>query len=125
LVFGFGLVPGQLAANIGLSTNPAHFVAFLALSVSGGALLWPARALRLGGVLALAGFFVEVAQIWIPGRAFEWADVTANAAGAGTGGILAHCWFVWANRCRSRVEPEEDLAVEETACGGGANRVER
>ncbi len=54
---------------------------------------------RIRRVLALAGFAtaLEVAQLWIPGRTFDWRDIVASLAG------LALAWPVaWAVRRRFR-----------------------
>lgn len=55
--------------------------------------------LLLGGrrwlVAALCGFgaLIEVAQLWIPGRTFDWKDIVASVAG-----VLIAWPFAWAGR---------------------------
>lgn len=56
---------------------------FLALLISGS--LWK-KFLFAMGIAFLFGFGMEVLQLFVPGRAFEWGDVLANLAGAFLGG---------------------------------------
>ena len=39
------------------------------------------------------GFCLEIIQIPIPGRAFEWSDALANSLGGILGGIIAAFWI--------------------------------
>ena len=70
------------------SDKLAHFLMYFALAVP-AALGWPARARLVALALPLLGFGIELAQIPIPGRGFEWADALANGLGAACGAVLA------------------------------------
>lgn len=50
---------------------------------------------RWGLVVALCGFsaLIEVAQLWIPGRTFDWKDIVASVAG-----VLIAWPFAWVAR---------------------------
>ena len=84
------LTPGrELPLGPGWTDKPAHFVLFL---VQGWLLF---RGLRTSGrrrpavaaaaATVLYASVLEVAQLWVPGRSWEWADLLAGAAG----GLLA------------------------------------
>ena len=60
------------------------------------AIAWPgrpgfaaSRVLTVVGTMALWGAIDEAHQEWIPGRAMEAGDVTADVAGAAAGALLA------------------------------------
>ena len=40
-------------------------------------------------VLLVAGWVIECLQNWVPGRAFSWPDLAANAAGIACAGVLS------------------------------------
>lgn len=83
---------GVWADHHGVSRNAAAFFVFgLAAFLLIGTQVWR--------VFAVAGFAtaLEVAQLWIPGRTFDWRDIVASLAG------LALAWPVaWAVRRRLR-----------------------
>lgn len=61
-----------------------HFLAFGGLTVLATRIApaWHQQQYWLAG-LVLAGWLIELAQRWVPGRAFCWRDMAANAAGIG------------------------------------------
>jgi VanZ family protein len=85
----FSLLPGSMVPRVPLNDKQEHFTAYLVLA------LIPAAAVNrrgrvLAAVLSMAclGAALEVFQLRIPGRAFEWGDVLANCAGT-LAGMLA------------------------------------
>lgn len=76
---------GIWADHHGVLRNTAAFFAF-ALAVLGA--LGP-RGVHVGA-LCLFGTAIEVAQIWIPSRTFDWRDIVASIAG-----VLLAWPFVW------------------------------
>ena len=79
---------------------------FLMGALGGGALKrTKSQLLGLLAALCLLGVAVEVAQIWIPGRSFEWLDAIADAAAFGL-------WFSWITRGGdSDARPERNPVV--------------
>jgi len=61
-----------------------HLLAFAALLFS-GRLAWAQRPALLGLALLAYGGLIELAQMQIPGRDGEWADLLADASGMGLG----------------------------------------
>ncbi len=74
-----------------------HFAMYCVLAVP-AVLGWPARRRLLLLALPLLGLALEIGQIPIPGRGFEWADAVANTAGALTGVVLVSSLLWLANR---------------------------
>lgn len=72
-----------------------NFVAFFAL----GVVYFPLIGLRIGHVTALCTFatLLEVAQLWIPTRQFDWRDIVVSLAGVLAAWPPAH----WLARRRS------------------------
>ena len=73
----------------GFHTGGAHFLGYAALAwlVSHG---WPLQPLgRMWVAVCVLGLLVELAQIPVPGRGFQWSDVLVNAAGALLGASVA------------------------------------
>jgi len=62
-----------------------HFLAYAALTVLAARIAprWGQQQYWLGGLL-VGGWLIEVAQNRVPGRAFSWPDLAANAAGIAT-----------------------------------------
>ena len=83
---------------------------FLMGALGGGALKRTiSQLLGLLAALCLLGVAVEVGQIWIPGRSFEWLDAIADAAGAAAAFGL---WFSWITRGGdSDARPERNPVV--------------
>ena len=83
---------GRWADAYGVGRN---VVAFFALGLA----YFPLISHRIGHVVALCAFatLLEVAQLWIPTRQFDWRDIVASVAG-----ILA-AWppALWLARRRS------------------------
>ncbi len=83
------LLPGAVVSAAPVSDGVGHWVAYFVLAllpVATGARAWMASAAT--GSLIPLGLLLEVAQMGIPGRAFEWRDVAANAAGVFAGLII-------------------------------------
>lgn len=79
---------GVWADHNGILRNTVAFAGFaLAAYLLLGCRLWL--------VAALCGFgaLIEVAQLWIPGRTFDWKDIVASVAG-----VLIAWPFAWAGR---------------------------
>jgi hypothetical protein len=78
---------GVWADSHGVVRNTAAFFGFgMAVLVLFGAQAWLVLA------LCCFGTTVEVAQIWIPGRVFDWKDIGASIAGVVLAWPLAW-WF--------------------------------
>jgi VanZ family protein len=73
-----------------VSDKAIHFACFVAVSFAAVAFCRADRQLALTGFLCVvAGVGLEIAQYFVPGRAFEWVDMAANIGGAFTGTALA------------------------------------
>jgi VanZ family protein len=101
------LLPGRALPAAPVSDGVAHWVAYLALAmlpVARAASPWIAS---VGTVMLVPlGLLLEWLQRLIPGRAFEWKDVAANAAGVMVG--LALGWvvrLVWRPAAELRLSP--------------------
>ena len=83
------LVPSSMRAHILRSDHLEHFVAYLAV-----ASLWTVgnrnsgKLLASGLLLAIGAGFLEVAQLWIPGRTASIVDFASSAIGAWVGLLL-------------------------------------
>lgn len=94
------LWPADDLARLGaryLNDKTGHFLSYLVLAwlLCRGWPQWPAW---LCWVLAfVTGMAIEVAQIWMPTRDFEWLDLVANGTGALLGVTLGfHVWrWIW------------------------------
>jgi len=71
----------------GGSDKVAHFLMYFALAAVAAA-SWPSRTVLALLALPLLGFGLELAQIPIPGRGFEWGDAVVNGIGAACGVVL-------------------------------------
>jgi VanZ family protein len=91
------LLPGsemrRLGSIVSRYDKVQHFLAYTAV------VLWPnllfeKESERRISVLAmvLLGIALEIAQLFVPGRAFEFGDMLADAAGAITGWALARAY---------------------------------
>lgn len=91
---------GRVASLVPLSQSDTdiHIVAWAALMVAAGVVVWSWRALPLvaGGMFALS-LLVEVAQeLFTATRGFEISDVVANAIGVAIGaGLMVVLHLVW------------------------------
>ena len=80
------LTPGRGLPPVPAWTDKAaHFVLFL---VQGWLLFWGLRsagrsrpAVAAAATAVLYASVLEVGQLWVPGRSWEWADLLAGAAG--------------------------------------------
>ena len=89
--FGRFQAPLQDAIELTLADYVRHFLAFsLLASLAWHAQRssnWPTRPQFLSGLLTYA-ILVEVIQLPIPGRTFQWLDLLANGTGVVFGWIL-------------------------------------
>jgi VanZ family protein len=86
-----------------------HASAFAALALA-ARLAFPARtrdAWATASALLAYGALIEIAQLFVPGRAAEWADLLGDAVGVATGMALA-AWLL----LRLRVGPRTGRAAE-------------
>ncbi len=99
------LLPGTALPAVAVSDKVAHGAAYLALAVlpvARGVRPWAAAAGTL--LLAPLGLLLEVVQMAISGRGFEWRDAAANVAGVAAGMALG-----WLTRLVWR--PDADLRI--------------
>jgi len=85
------VVLGTLAPGSSIPSPPIwndkllHFVGYFGLGLLGG-MGWPDRRTTLFFLMPMFGMALEVIQgVFIPWRAFEWADGVANIVGAVAG----------------------------------------
>jgi len=64
-----------------------HFVGYAALGVN-AVLGWPARLALAAIALPVFGIGMEIGQLAVPGRFFEWVDALANTLGAASGVLV-------------------------------------
>ena len=87
---------GVWADHHGVGRNTAAFF-------GGGLILFVVVGRRVRHLVAASGFAtaIEVAQIWIPGRIFDWRDIAASLAGIGLAwvAVWATCRPMTARRC--------------------------
>ncbi len=88
----FSLEPRPPQVLLSQGDLVAHLAAYGALGLAAG-LGWPGRLSLVLVAMPLCGFALELAQIPVPGRAFEWSDAMANTVGALLGVLAA-----WAAR---------------------------
>ena len=83
------LLPASIAPEELVDGGLGHGLAYLVLAVIPVAAL-QRRAMAFAVALSMIplGILLEVLQIHIPGRAFEWADIAANILGAAAGVVL-------------------------------------
>jgi hypothetical protein len=79
---------GVWADHNGILRNTVAFFGFAVVVLS----LFGARALHALAICVF-GTAIEVAQLWIPGRTFDWKDIVASIAG-----VLLAWPFAWAVR---------------------------
>ncbi len=104
-VIVLSLLPGEAMPGTPVSDAVEHWLAYLllaALPVATAIRPWVASAAM--GLLIPLGLVLEIAQLAIPGRAFEWRDAAANAVGV-LGGVLTG----WVVRLLRR--PQSDLSI--------------
>ena len=88
LLVGFAaLTPGDAAPTFSPSDKFDHLLAFCVLAATGVLALQHRRMslLRVGAALLAYGGFIEIAQMQIPGRYGDWADLLADAVGVALG----------------------------------------
>lgn len=98
LCFLIGLVGIPLGCLLPLHRLPTlpndkllHFLAFGGMALLAGRLAPGQTGWVLGAVFG-ASWLIELLQHWVPGRAFCWRDLAANAAGVACAG-LALAWL--------------------------------
>ena len=96
------LLPGDLSPQVTLSDKLVHFSAYLlaggvgAMATSNGR-----RMLLVLAATATVSLGIEVLQMAVPGRQFEWLDFVANSLGLGLAG-LAVMAFRWSGAGRGK-----------------------
>ena len=96
------LLPGGVAPALGISDKLVHFSTYLlaggvgAMATSNGR-----RMLLVLAATAAVSLAIEVLQMAVPGRQFEWLDFVANSLGLGLAG-LAVTGFRWSGADRGK-----------------------
>ncbi len=99
------LLPGEAMPGTPVSDGVEHWLAYLVLAllpVATAARPWMTSAAM--SLLIPLGLLLEIAQLAIPGRAFEWRDAAANAVG-----VLAGVITGWVLQLLRR--PQSDLSI--------------
>jgi VanZ family protein len=88
------LTPGDYMVRTGVSQQLEHFVAYLGTgavaSVGYGRRV---SALQITGLLCGYAAFLEIGQIWVPGRHSQFIDFAVSAAGVAAGVVLIRLWI--------------------------------
>ena len=83
-----------------------HWLAFSSLAFAASLSSPASRTARLLLLLSLLGFgvLIEVAQLYVPGRSADWADLLADAIGIACGAVIASVmlWLASARAMRRR-----------------------
>ena len=86
---GISLLPGPMAAPVCRGLLASHLLPFALLSMTGVLAARPGQLWQVvAGMVAIA-IGIEIAQIWIPGRAFEWLDLWVGVLGMVAGWAAA------------------------------------
>ncbi len=89
VVTALSLLPASLVPRHPGEGRPEHFVAYFVLAlIPFVAVKRSYHAYAAALAVACLGVLLEVLQMRIPGRAFEWADILMNCTGV-TAGVLA------------------------------------
>ena len=92
IVVGLSLLPqGQVSVQVPITDKVAHFSAYFILAFV--ALLSSSQKHSYLAILAVQisiGVFVEVAQVFVPGRTPEFLDFVANCSGVLCGALAYH-----------------------------------
>lgn len=90
------LLPGSTIGSIQGSDKVWHGGSYLLLALP-ICYLFPGklRALRAAVGLALYGAMIEVGQLFVPARSFEWGDIFANSTGAFAGLLVSMLLARW------------------------------
>ena len=82
------LLPAAVAAPLYRGVMDGHFWPFALFSVVGVAAARPGEVWRVLVGMVLIGAGIEVAQLWVPGRACEWVDLRDDGVGVGLGWVV-------------------------------------
>ena len=94
------VVPRQLSEG-----TVGHFAAYLALAfIPAVAMRRLSRAFEAVITVACLGLLIEVLQVGIPGRAFEWTDVLMNLVGGIAGGLSGAALRFWVTACQAAAD---------------------
>lgn len=86
-----------------VSDKTLHFASFFVMSFAAiGFCRGFRQLLATGGLCLLAGVVLETAQLLVPSRGFEWADMAANLGGVLGGTLLAGLILAVLRRRRPR-----------------------
>ncbi|MCW5964433.1 MAG: VanZ family protein [Bryobacterales bacterium] len=112
------LLPGSRIGTMPGSDKVWHGSSYLLLALP-ICFLFPSKlcAFRAAACLALYGALIEVGQLYVPGRSFEWGDIFANATGAFGGMFLSMLLARWMPR------PEPLPAAQEAPALKAARRL--
>lgn len=81
----YSLLPGPVASRVWQGGSADHAIAFTAWSLVGGIVARKGQILRTVAVMLAVGIFIELAQLRVPGRAFEWIDLVEDFSGIALG----------------------------------------
>jgi VanZ family protein len=88
-----GSVMGRLGSIVSRYDKVQHFLAYTAVALWPNLILENESERRISALaMVLLGVALEVAQLFVPGRAFEFGDMLADAAGATIGWVLARIY---------------------------------
>jgi VanZ family protein len=97
------LLPGELIPSQPVRGEFEHGAAYLVLALTPSVALGRRKALIAASSMALLGVLLEVLQLKVPGRAFEWADIAGDVLGTAVGawmGLRIKALFVAGKEAR-------------------------
>lgn len=86
------LLPAPVAAPLYRGAMASHLWPFALLSLTGVAAARPSQVWRVLVGMAAIAVGIEVAQLWVPGRACEWVDLRDDGVGLVVGWFVAWVW---------------------------------
>lgn len=109
------LLPGSRIGSIQGSDKVWHGATYLLLALP-ICFLFPSKVRALGAAISLAiyGALLEVGQLFVPARSFEWGDIFANSTGAFAGLLVSLLVVQWM--------PAPELRPTRAVSGANATR---